>query len=98
MDGVFMLPISSENRILANVSAGDEVEVKIEPDTQPREVSVPPDFLEVLDRDMEARRFFDGLSYSNKQRFVLLIEGAKTAETRLRRIAKAVSTLQEGRI
>src|SRR6266480_7689380 len=50
MDGVFMLPISSENRLLANVSAGDEVEVEIEPDTQPREVSVPPDFLEALDR------------------------------------------------
>lgn len=98
MDGVFMLPISAENRMLANVSAGDEVEVEIEPDTQPREVSVPPDFLEALDRDADARRFFDGLSYSNKQRFVLSIEGARTAETRLRRIAKAVGTLREGRI
>ncbi len=98
LNGVFMLPISSDNRTLANVSAGDEVEVEIEPDTQPREVSVPPDFLEALDRDSDYRRFFDGLSYSNKQRVVLSIEGAKTAETRLRRIAKAVSTLQEGRI
>ena len=98
MGGIFMLPISAENRMLANVSAGDEVEVEIEPDTQPREVTVPPDFLEALDRDTEARRFFDGLSYSNKQRFVLSIEGAKTAETRLRRIAKAVDTLREGRI
>ncbi len=98
MNGVFMLPISAENRMLANVSAGDEVEVEIELDTQPREVSVPPDFLEALDRDANTRHYFDGLSYSNKQRFVLSIEEAKTAETRLRRIAKAVSTLQEGRI
>ena len=98
MNGVFMLPISAENRMLANVSAGDEVEVEIEPDTQPREVSVPPDFLEALDRDVEAKRFFDGLSYSNKQRVVLSIEGAKTAETRVRRIAKAVESLREGRI
>ena len=98
MGEVFMLPISAENRMLANVSAGDEVEIEIEPDTQPREVSVPPDFLEALDRDADARRFFDGLSYSNKQRFVLSIEGARTAETRLRRIAKAVGTLREGRI
>ena len=88
MSGVFMLPIS----------AGDEVEVEVEPDTQPREVNVPPDFLEALDRDADARRFFDGLSYSNKQRVVLSIEGAKTAETRQRRIAKAVGTLREGRI
>jgi hypothetical protein len=98
MGGIFMLPISEENRKLAHVSAGDEVEVEIEPDTQPREVSVPPDFLEALDRDTDARRFFDGLSYSNKQRVVLSIEGAKTAETRQRRIAKAVGTLREGRI
>ncbi len=98
MNGVFMLPISAENRLLANVSAGDEVEVEIEPDTQPREVSVPPDLLEALDRDVDAKRFFDGLSYSNKQRVVLSIEGAKTAETRVRRIAKAVESLREGRI
>jgi len=98
MGGVFMLPISAENRVLAHVSAGDEVEVEVETDTQPREVNVPPDFLEALDRDADARRFFDGLSSSNKQRIVLSIEGARTAETRLRRIAKAVSTLQEGRI
>src|SRR6266699_6780752 len=70
MGGVFMLPISAENRMLAHVSAGDEVEVEIEPDTQPREVNVPPDFLEALDRDEDARRFFDRLSYSNKQRVV----------------------------
>jgi bacteriocin resistance YdeI/OmpD-like protein/uncharacterized protein DUF1905 len=98
MGGVYMLPISEENRKLAHVSAGDEVEVEIEPDTQPREVSVPPDFLEALDHDANARRYFEGLSYSNKQRVVLSIEGAKTDETRQRRIAKAVSTLREGRI
>jgi uncharacterized protein DUF1905/bacteriocin resistance YdeI/OmpD-like protein len=98
MGGVFMLPISAENRMLAHVSAGDEVEVEVEPDTQPREVNVPTDFLEALDRDADARRFFDGLSFSNKQRIVLSIEEAKTAETRLRRIAKSVGTLREGRI
>lgn len=95
--GVSMLPISAENRMLARVSAGDEVEVEVEPDTGPREVSLPPDFQEALDRDAEARRFFDELSYSNKQRFVLSIEGARTTETRLRRIAKAMEALREGR-
>jgi uncharacterized protein YdeI (YjbR/CyaY-like superfamily) len=88
--------ISAENRMLAHVSAGDKVEVDLELDTQPREVSVPPDFLEPLDHDSDARRFFDWLSTSNKQRVVLSIEGARTTETRLRRIAKAVETLREG--
>lgn len=98
MGGVSMIPISAENRTLAHVNAGDEVEVEVEPDNEPREVNVPPDFLEALDRDADVRRFFEGLSASNKQRLVLSIEGAKTSETRQRRIAKAVETLHEGKI
>lgn len=98
MGGEFMLGISAENRAAAGVVAGDEVEVEIALDTAPREVSVPPDFADVLDRDADARRFFDGLSYSNRLRHVLSIEGAKSAETRQRRIDKVVSMLREGRV
>ena len=98
MGGEFMLPVSAEVRERAGVAAGDEVDVDIELDTERREVTVSPDFMEALDRDEDAKRFFDGLSYSNKQLVVLSIEGAKTAETRLRRIDKAMSDLREGRI
>lgn len=95
--GKFLLPVSAEQREKAGVSAGDKVEVDIEVDNQPREVTVPPDFAEALDRDADARRFFDGLSFSKKQWHVLSIEGAKTAETRQRRIDKSVTMLSEGR-
>ncbi len=94
MGGKFMLPVSAENRAGAGVSAGDEVDVEIELDTEPREITVPPDFLEALDGDADAKRHFDRLSYSNKQRYTLSIEEAKTAETRQRRIAKAVKDLR----
>ena len=94
--GEFVLPISAENREGAGVVAGDEVDIDIELDTEPREVAVPPNFAEALDRDEDAKRSFDGLSYSQKRRHVLSIEGAKTSETRQRRIAKAVGELQEG--
>src|SRR5215469_485279 len=97
MAGEFRLPVSAEHRTRSGVEVGDEVEVEIEPDIQAREVEVPPDLLEALDRDADAKRFFDGLSYSNKQRIVLSIEGARTSETRLRRITKAVRELHEGR-
>ena len=97
MGGEFMLPVSAEVRSGAGVAAGDEVDADIELDTEPREVTVPPDFSAALDGDAEARRFFDGLSYSNKRRFVLSIEDARTAETRQRRIEKAVNMLREGR-
>ncbi|MGZ3679581.1 MAG: YdeI/OmpD-associated family protein [Ktedonobacterales bacterium] len=98
MGGEYMLPVSAEVRESAGVAAGDEVEVDVELDAAPREVSVPPDFAEALEGDADAKRFFEGLSYSNRRRFVLSIEDAKTPETRQRRIAKAISTLHEGKM
>jgi hypothetical protein len=97
MGGKFMLPVSADQRKNTGVAAGDEVDVDIELDTEPREVAVPSDFADALDRDADAKRVFDGLSYSHKLRHVLSIEGAKTTETRQRRIDKAVEMLREGR-
>jgi hypothetical protein len=98
MGGEFMLPVSAEVRAAAGVAAGDEVDVDIEPDSEPRDVTIPPDVVGALAGDIEAQRFFDGLSYSNKRRLVLSIEDAKTAETRSRRIAKVVNMLHEGKV
>ena len=97
MGGKFMLPVSGEHRAGAGIAAGDRVEVDLELDTQPREVSVPDDLSAALDAEPTARSFFDGLSYSNKLRHVLAIDGAKTAETRQRRIEKAVGMFCEGK-
>lgn len=97
MDGRYLLPVSAENREAAGVSAGDEVEVELELDTAPREVEVPADLAAALDAEPEARRTFDGLSNSNKKWHVLQVTGAKTEETRVRRIAKSVETLCTGR-
>ena len=96
MGGKFMLGVSAEHRKAAGVAAGEVLDVDLELDTQPREVTVPRDFADALDREAEAKRFFDGLSYSNRLRHVLSIED-ETPETRERRIAKSVSTLREGR-
>ena len=98
MSGVYMLPVSAEVRERAGIAAGDTVEVEIQLDTEPREVAVPPDFVAALDGDADAKHFFDGLSYSNKQRLILAIEGATTSETRQRRIATTVSKLHAGQI
>jgi len=98
MGGVFMVGVSAEHRKGAGVAGGDEVDVEIELDTEPRVVTVPPDFQAALDNDSAAKRFFEGLSYSNKSRHVLAIEGAKTVETRQRRIDKAISDLRAGKM
>ena len=97
MGGRFMLPVSAEVRAAAGLAARDKVDVDVELDTAPREVTVPPDFARALTREPAAKRFFEGLNFSNKQRIVIAIESAKTPETRERRIAKSVSSLREGR-
>ena len=97
MGGAFYIPLSAEHREAAGVAAGDEVDVELELDTAPREVAVPSDFAEALAAVPEAQKTFEGLSNSNKKFHVLQIEGAKTEETRQRRIAKSVGILREGR-
>jgi hypothetical protein len=97
MGGAYMVGVSAENRAAAGVKGGDEIDVDIELDTAPRELPVPADFAEALDAEPEARRFFDSLSYSNRQWHVLSVDGAKTDETRRRRIEKSVDMLKAGR-
>ncbi|MGE0599294.1 MAG: YdeI/OmpD-associated family protein [Dehalococcoidia bacterium] len=97
MGGKFMLPLSAEHRAGAGVTAGDTVTVTLEVDTEPRTVAVPEDFQSALAKDAGAKQFFDSLAYSHKLRHVLAIEGAKTAETRQRRIQKALEMLREGK-
>jgi hypothetical protein len=97
MGGVYMVGVSAEHRAGAGVAGGDKVDVDIELDTAPREVSVPADFAAALDAAPEARKMFEGLSYSNKSWHVLQVTGAKTDETRQRRIEKSIAMLRQAR-
>jgi hypothetical protein len=98
MGGRLMLPVSAQVRGEAGVAGGDLVEIELELDTAPREVAVPEDLTAALDADPAARAFFDKLSYSNRLRHVLAINGAKTDDTRQRRIAKSVAGFAEGKV
>lgn len=98
MGGVFMMGLSAENRAGAGVTQPGFVDVEMELDTAPREVTVPPDFAKALAAEPAAKKTFDALSYSNQSWHVLQVQGAKADETRQRRIAKSVETLREGRI
>ena len=95
--GRYLIPVSADVRRQSGVSAGDEVDVEVELDTAPREITVPADLAERLDAEPEVRAFFESLSYSLKSVHTLSIEQAKTAETRARRIDKAMDTLRQGR-
>lgn len=97
MGGEYLIPVSGEIRTAAGVAAGDEVDVELELDTAVREVTVPADLARALGRDADARRFFEGLSYTNKRGYVTWVEGAKKAETRERRVSDAIAKLRQGR-
>ncbi|MET9030038.1 YdeI/OmpD-associated family protein [Nocardia sp. NPDC004168] len=94
MRGRYLLGLSNANRQAAGVEIGEEIEVEVELDTQPRVVVEPPDFAEALDADPVARAAYDDLSYSRKREHVHAIESAKKPDTRQRRIEKAIATLQ----
>jgi hypothetical protein len=95
--GRYLLGVSGENRERAGIAAGDELDVELALDTEPREVPVPPGLMGAFAAAAESKRFFDTLTPSQKQWYVLPIEQAKAVETRERRIAKAIAMLREGR-
>lgn len=97
MSGAYMVGVNAENRAAARVAGGEEVDVDIELDTAPREVTVPADLGAALEAEPDALRTFEGLSYSNRSWHVLQVTGAKTDETRLRRIARSIDVLKQGR-
>jgi hypothetical protein len=92
--GRFMISLSAENRKRAGVSGGDEVEVDIVLDEAPREVELPVELSSALADDPKAKAAFDALSFSNRNRIALSVETAKSAETRARRVAKAIDELR----
>jgi Bacteriocin-protection, YdeI or OmpD-Associated/Domain of unknown function (DUF1905) len=95
--GMFLVPLSAENRTAAKVEAGDEVEVDIELDTEPRVVTVPDDLAEAFTKDSQAQHNFDAMAFTHRNEYVRWIESAKRPETRERRVSEAVTALHEGR-
>ena len=94
--GKALAGISAANRAASGIAEGDLVEIDLERDTEPRVVDEPPDLAQALDADLQARAAFEQLAYGFKRKHVTHIEGAKSPETRQRRIAKLVETLHLG--
>jgi Bacteriocin-protection, YdeI or OmpD-Associated/Domain of unknown function (DUF1905) len=95
MRGRYLLGLSNSNRQAAGVVTGDEVEVEVEFDPEPRAVAEPADFARALDADPLARAAYNRLPYGLKLQRVRAIESAKKPETRRRRIEKAIATLRD---
>jgi Bacteriocin-protection, YdeI or OmpD-Associated/Domain of unknown function (DUF1905) len=97
MGGKHMIGISAAVRDASGLRGGDPIRVTVSLAKGPREVDMPKDFAEALAAEAEAAAFFAGLSNSLQRYHVDTINGAKAADTRRRRIDKAIALFREGR-
>jgi hypothetical protein len=94
MGGRFLVPVSAENRGLAGVAAGDELDVTLMLDAGPREITVPDDLAAALAAVPGARERFDALATSHRKEHVRSVEDAKKPETRARRVDAVVHAVR----
>ena len=94
MRGEPMIPVSADIRCATGIAAGDNITVELERDDAPRTVDLPADLAEALRANPAASGRFAALSYSNQRRHVLATTGARTTETRTRRIQRVLDELR----
>lgn len=94
MGGRFLVPVSAENRALAGLVAGDELDVTLTLDDAPRDVPVPDDLAAALAGVAGARERFDALAPSHRKEHVRSVQEAKKPETRARRLAAVVDAVR----
>ncbi|MEO8174387.1 MAG: YdeI/OmpD-associated family protein [Sediminibacterium sp.] len=95
MNGDFMVGVNAQNREGAGVAGGDKIEVTLQLDTEKRIIEVPKQFQTALNANAKAKKNFEALSNSNKQRHTIPINDAKTEETRERRIRNSIEALSK---
>lgn len=90
--GKYLLGIPKEFRERAGIEAGNNIVVTLERDVAQRSVGVPKDFGAALAKT-KLRKTFDAMSYTHRKEHVRAIEEAKAAETRARRITRAIDMI-----
>jgi hypothetical protein len=97
MGGRHMISISAAVRNATGLKGGDPIRVTLTVAGTAREVNVPPDLAAALAADERAGAFFGKLSNSMQRYHVDNINAAKSADTRQRRIDKAIALFLDGK-
>lgn len=97
MGGKNLISISAAVRKETGLSGGDPIRVTLTLADTPREVEIPDDLATALAADPAVAAFFAQLPNSLQRYHVDNVTGAKTADTRQRRIDKAVALFREGK-
>jgi hypothetical protein len=90
MKGTVCIPLRKSNREAAGLEGGETIDVKIELDTDKREIKPPNDLVKALKAAPPAWDRWRELSFTHQKEHVLAIEEAKRPETRARRLENAV--------
>jgi len=88
------LPLRRSNREAAGLEGGETLDVRLDLDTEKREVKPPADLVRALKASAPAWDRWRELSYSHQREYVEAVVGAKKVDTRQRRIAGAVRTIR----
>jgi Domain of unknown function (DUF1905)/Bacteriocin-protection, YdeI or OmpD-Associated len=91
-DGNFIMALKADVRKGIHKNKGAMLHVSIEEDTDYK-VEVPEDLKECFDFEPEALDFFNSLPKSHRDYFIKWIDGAKTNETRSKRIINTVNAM-----
>lgn len=91
-----ILIVLKEIRQKIGKTFGDQVEVTVEEDNEPRVVEVPPELAQALKQEPEVEAVFQRLAYSHQREYVRWISKAKRAETRQKRATEAIEILKRG--
>ena len=97
MGGKHMVSISAAVRKATGLKGGDPIHVTLTIADTPRDVTIPADFAAALAADEQAGAFFGTLSNSMQRYYVDTITAAKSADTRQRRIDKAIALFRVGK-
>lgn len=92
-----ILIVIKDIRKKAGVTFGDEIQVEVEEDTEPRVVTIPDDVNQAFVENPDAGAFFDQLSYSNRKEYMFWVNSAKRSQTRQSRITKMIDLLIQGK-
>jgi len=94
MGGLPCVPLSKSNREAAGLQGGEMVTIRLDLDTDKREMKPPADLLRALRPIPGGSDRWRALSYTHQREHVEAINNARKQETRDRRIAAAVKMIQ----
>ena len=91
--GAWRLYLNTETRRNAGIGAGDEVEIEVTFDPEPREIAMPPGFASALMQNEAARSAFEKLAPSRQKEILSYLNWLKTDAALERNIQKVMRQL-----